>query len=625
VAAGRFGARRAWLGLLLVVGLSGAGYGAGADAPETPAPRASEAPRPSAPPPPPPGGDEPPEGAWEDRLLGTLDRIDPTAGAAGRGPLSQRQQLLLGGLLAAATLISEDLTCVAAGILASHGKLSLSAATIACLIGIFVGDLLLVLVGRWLGRRIVERAPFRWVLRPQALARAERWFTAKGTRVVLASRFVPGSRLPLFLAAGVLRAPFGRIALALLLAGAVWTPILVGLSAWTGGAVIARLHSYERVALPVLFVTSAVVFVFVRIVVPLWTWRGRRMLLGRWRRLTRWEFWPAWLFELPVLLHGLWLALRHRHGTIFTSANPGIPAGGFVEESKSGILRELSKSGSAPIARYVVVDLPGEVTARLPVMEAALQGAGLGFPVVLKPDVGERGRGVAVVRSRDSLLDYLAQASGKTIAQEYVPGEEFGVFYVRHPADEHGRVISITGKRFPAVVGDGRRRLEELILADDRAVCMAPLYFEANFSRLDEVPAAGERVQLVEIGNHCRGTVFLDGREHRTPELEAAIDAIAQGFDGFHFGRFDLRVPSVEQFRAGAGWKILELNGVTSEATHIYAPGASLVAAYRTLFAQWRLAFEIGAANAARGARPTPLRGLLRLLRERRARLALVK
>ena len=48
---------------------------------------------------------------------------------------------------------------------------------------------------------------------------------------------------------------------------------------------------------------------------------------------------------------------------------------------------------------------------------------------------------------------------------------------------------------------------------------------------------------------------------------------------------------------------ILELNGVTSEVTHIYDPAVSLIEAYRALCAQWRLAFEIGAENASRGAR----------------------
>jgi len=559
---------------------------------------------------------------WEGQFLGTLNRLDPGAPVDGHGPLSPGQQFLLCLLLAAATLISEDLTCVAAGLLASHGKISFTAAVLACLVGIFVGDLLLVLAGRLLGRRVLERAPLRWWLSPRTVERSERWFTTQGAKVVLASRFVPGSRLPLFLAAGILRAPFLRVAAALLLAGVVWTPLLVGLSAWTGGAVLAHFRSYERVALPAVLVTLVVTFVFVRIIVPLFSWRGRRLLLSRWRRLTRWEFWPSWLFQFPVALHGLWQGIRHRHLTIFTAANPGIPTGGFVEESKSGILASLA---GAPVARFVAVDLPAEAGERPAAIFAALDAAELALPLVFKPDVGERGRGVAVVRSPSELAQYAAEAEGRLIVQEYVGGEEFGVFYIRRPGDERGRIFSITAKRFPVVVGDGQRRLEELILADDRAVCMAPYYLEVNFDRLDVVPAIGERVQLVEIGNHCRGTVFLDGREHRTPELEAAIESLAQPFAGFFFGRFDLRVPTVEQFRAGTGLRILELNGVTSEATHIYAPGASLLAAYRTLFEQWRLAFEIGAANAALGATPTGLRDLYRLLRERRRRFATIR
>jgi hypothetical protein len=64
--------------------------------------------------------------------------------------------------------------------------------------------------------------------------------------------------------------------------------------------------------------------------------------------------------------------------------------------------------------------------------------------------------------------------------------------------------------------------------------------------------------------------------------------------------------------------KIIELNGVTSEATHIYDPRLSLFEAYRVLFRQWRIAFEIGDLNRAQGIRPTALRELLRALREYR-------
>ncbi|MCI0349229.1 MAG: hypothetical protein L0Z53_07385, partial [Acidobacteriales bacterium] len=193
---------------------------------------------------------------------------------------------------------------------------------------------------------------------------------------------------------------------------------------------------------------------------------------------------------------------------------------------------------------------------------------------------------------------------------------EFGVFYYRYPNASNGHIFSVTEKRFPCVTGNGKSSLERLILDDARAVCMARFYLNQLTQRLRDVPKAGESVQLVELGTHCRGAVFLDGSWVRTEALEAAIDRISKMYDGFCFGRYDIRTPCVEDFKQGRNFKVVELNGVTSEATHIYDPKNSLLKAYQVLFAQWRIAFEIGAQNRQRSARPTPLRTLAGLLLE---------
>jgi hypothetical protein len=187
--------------------------------------------------------------------------------------------------------------------------------------------------------------------------------------------------------------------------------------------------------------------------------------------------------------------------------------------------------------------------------------------------------------------------------QEYVPGLEFGVFYVRRPGELRGRILSITEKRLPSVTGDGRSTLEELILKDPDTIGMARFHLRQHAARLQDVPLLAQVVSLGDCGSHCRGARFHDAGGLRTPALERAIDDIAGRFDGFYFGRFDLRVPSREALMRGENITILELNGVTSEVTHIYDPGVSLIEAYRALCGQWRLAFEIGAENAARGAR----------------------
>jgi len=169
------------------------------------------------------------------------------------------------------------------------------------------------------------------------------------------------------------------------------------------------------------------------------------------------------------------------------------------------------------------------------------------------------------------------------------------------------------GGSTPLAAEDVPRLVERLNgLADARAVCMARFLLDKHKARVSEVPANGERVQLVEIGTHCKGALFLDGSWINTPELESRIDEISRSFDGFYFGRFDIRTPSVDDFKAGRNFKIVELNGVTSEATHIYDPRNSLIDAYRVLFEQWRIAFEIGAKNREHGVKPSSLRELLK-------------
>ncbi len=517
--------------------------------------------------------------------------------------------LVLMALLALSTLVSEDLACIAGGVLAAQGRVSLLAATFACGFGIFAGDLLLYLVGRTLGRPWLRRAPLRWWIKPESVERGTRWFAERGPMIAFISRFTPGTRLATYVAAGVLRAPFWPFTLALLLAVALWTPILVGLAAWLGQGALSLFEGFERYAWIGVVAIAVLVLVISRLVVPLFTWKGRRRLYGAWGRLTRWEFWPPWAFYPPVVLYLACLALRHRSATLFTAANPAMPASGFIGESKGEILDGL---GPEWVARYRRLPAGASPEEKLAAARAFLAEHGLDLPLVVKPDAGQRGLGVVVARSWEEVHTTLATASGDLVVQEHVEGLEFGVFYLRQPGEETGTIFSITEKQLPSVVGDGERTLEELILADRRAVFAARSYFERFAGRLDEVPAAGEAVRLTDLGTHCRGAVFLDGAAHHTPELAAAIERISRSYEGFFFGRYDLRVPSVDDLRAGRGLRVLELNGVTSEATHIYDPRHSLFAAYRVLFRQWSAAYQIGRRNREAGHAVEGPLGLLR-------------
>ncbi|MFT4977047.1 MAG: pimeloyl-ACP methyl ester carboxylesterase/membrane protein DedA with SNARE-associated domain [Myxococcota bacterium] len=517
-------------------------------------------------------------------------------------------------LIGIATFISEDLTCLSAGLLVAQGRLGFGFAALVCWAGLFFGDLLLALIGRWIGPAALRQPPLSWLLRPEAVEGAAAWYRRYGAQVIFTSRVIPGMRLPMYFAAGVLQLPLGRVTLLFALASAVWAPALVGAAALIGEPVLAALDGlrYGSLLLIGFLIASGLAL---RVLLPLLTWRGRRLAQARWQRLRAWEFWPMWAVYPPVLLAILLQAVRHRSLTAFTASNPGMPDGGFVGESKWDILCRLGGSAQPFIPATELLS-GSERPAR-----AAAFVAAHGYPVVLKPDVGQRGQGVAIVRSDLGLRAYLGAARGPIIIQAYVPGVEFGVFYVRLPGTATGTITSITGKRPVCVTGDGEQTLEQLILQSPEALPKAPLHLRVHAPRLMVVPAAGEEVTLVEVGTHARGSRFTDAGSLVTPALTAEIERISAGFEGgFMFGRYDIRVPSAEALSRGEGLQVIEVNGVTSEPTHIYDPRHGIGYGWRVLIAHWAMAFQIGADNIARGvAEPTSVWALLRSVRRFRA------
>ena len=521
-------------------------------------------------------------------------------------------------LLALGTLVSEDLACIAAGLLVADQRLSLWAASAACFVGIFVGDMLLFLAGRLFGRTALRHRPMRWFVSEDAVTRASRWFSERGAAMIFLSRLTPGLRLPTYVAAGILRTSILKFALLFAIAGLVWVPALVGIAAALGREAAALLGGLGWSKLPWLILFVLLVRELFGTVPLLFTHRGRRMLRGRWVRRTRWEFWPPWITYAPLLIWIVWLGVRHRGLAKVTAANPAIPGGGFVGESKAEILRGLGDAPEVPPWLLIPAELtPDERAARARVFVAQHH---LDFPVILKPDTGQRGSGVYAARDEAELDVAVRFHPHDTLVQARVDGPEYGVFYIRHPDEPVGRIFAITVKILPTVTGDGVLTLEELVLDDPRACALHAVYARENAARFDLIVPHGEVVQLVDVGTHARGALFLDGRHLITLELTAAIDRLSQRFQGFHFGRYDLRAPSEEHLRRGEGLGVIELNGVTSEATNVYDPALHIFEAYRILFAQWSAAYGIGATLAARGAPTSSLVGLLReWVRYRRA------
>lgn len=248
---------------------------------------------------------------------------------------------------------------------------------------------------------------------------------------------------------------------------------------------------------------------------------------------------------------------------------------------------------------------PKSILVNLPVTTSDVQRIltqnGFTLPVVFKPDLGERGWMVKIIRSERDIETYLSQIRLDFIIQELVDYPlEFGVFYVRFPNDENGKVTSITMKEFLHVIGDGTSTLQELILAKDRAKLQWETLRITHQDKLNTVPASGERIELVPIGNHCLGTTFLNGNHLISDKLNASFDRISKQIKGFYFGRYDIRCASLADLEDGK-IKVMELNGCGAEPAHIYHPGFSLFKALGVLFTHWRNLYVISTQNHSRG------------------------
>lgn len=313
-------------------------------------------------------------------------------------------------------------------------------------------------------------------------------------------------------------------------------------------------------------------------------------------RLKSWEYWPFGIIQFPVMIYFVWLALKARSFLFFSASNPGIVMGGMFGESKYEVLKKVP-------SEYTPTTLLADPGYGKNKILSLMREAGLHFPVIFKPDLGERGFMVRRINDEAGIEAYLSKMRYPFIIQELIDLPlEFGVFYLRYPQWPTGKVTSLVMKEMLSVDGDGVSTLKELILKKERAKLRWETLSVTYASQLGEILNEGQTKELVSIGNHCLGTKFLDGGHLINDRLSNTFDRIGSQIEGFHFGRFDLRCSSIEDLYAGKVM-VLELNGCGAEPAHIYDPGFSLLKAVGVLIDHWKNIFLIARENSKRGAR----------------------
>jgi hypothetical protein len=268
--------------------------------------------------------------------------------------------------------------------------------------------------------------------------------------------------------------------------------------------------------------------------------------------------------------------------------------GGMFGESKFEVLEKVPDDCKP---KTIFVKLPVNTDEVL----ALMRKSGLVFPVIFKPDLGERGWMVNKINQADGINAYLNQIKTDFLIQEFVDLPfEFGVFYIRYPNEGSGKVISVAGKEMLAIRGDGVKSVKELILETERAKLQWETLQITYRHRLEEILPKDHSLELVSIGNHCLGTRFINDNHLITRKMSDSFDLLSRKISGFYFGRYDLRVASLEDLE-NAKIKVVELNGCGAEPAHIYDPQFSLREAMKILVRHWTYIYQISAENHAQG------------------------
>lgn len=157
-----------------------------------------------------------------------------------------------------------DMVILLAGYLAGSGQILTGGGLLCSVAGSMAGGLILFALGSSKGRDLFHRGRFRF-LSPERLDQVEEWFRRYGRRVILVSRFLPGVRSLVAVAAGISGMRTRLFALFSLISILVWNGLLffAGLKLGQNWATVVRwVRIYNWVV--ILLLVMAAIFWYLR-------------------------------------------------------------------------------------------------------------------------------------------------------------------------------------------------------------------------------------------------------------------------------------------------------------------------------------------------------------------------
>lgn len=288
-------------------------------------------------------------------------------------------------------------------------------------------------------------------------------------------------------------------------------------------------------------------------------------------KFPRFEFWHPRLFESPYYLWLLVQCARRRLPIKFLAK-----ANYALDHGELGLGSKFSTQMAFDQHRFLPAILL-DPTAPDRVSRAQSFAAKVGYPIILKPDIGAVGKGVEKYSTQPELLTAVQHLRCDSILQQYTEANlEYGVFYCR--SQGVGRITGINQKHFPTVVGNGRDSIAVLASQHERYTQHWGLFLKYWDTAL--VPKDGEELQLSFIGSHTMGCMFTEDSHLLTTALTESVNAMCASQPGFNFGRLDVKATSQQAFQDGQ-YEVIEVNGVASLPTHMFDPRNTVQQAYK--------------------------------------------
>ena len=324
------------------------------------------------------------------------------------------------------------------------------------------------------------------------------------------------------------------------------------------------------------------------------------------KRYFRYEFWPFWVFYFPAYFYWAFLAIRARFTTYFTAANPLMNNSGALNTSKYAYLSKLPPAWY-PKTLLIQQSMPIEEINR------CLEKQHFSYPLILKPDNGERGKGIAVLNNSKELIQSLEKSKHAHLLLQsfsHYPNE-IAFLYSRMPNQKHGKISSITTKSFCTLEGDGHSTWEELLKQNIRVSHRWQSLKKREKLPWNQIATKGDKYLIEPIGSHHLVTQFNNGAALHSAELVQLLDHWANQLPGFYYGRFDVKYKNWEALLKGKDFHLMEINGVNAEPTHIYNPSNPIIKAYATIVYHMKIIYEISNQNRRLGIKPKPLKPFL--------------